>query len=207
MKHYTPAHPTLTAEQDIIKETTETDYIAVLDTETNWYDEVMSVGIVIADAENYSPIDSRYFIIYPEFTVGGMYANQLFINCKEPSEKYTRESAIEEIRNKLSKYNVTKVFAYNAKFDKSHLPELDDLCWYDIMRMAAYRQYNPYIPACAECCKTGRLKRGYKVDDILKMIRGTGYRESHNAVQDALDELEIMKHLNHPLEEYGIARL
>lgn len=37
--------------------------IAVIDTETNWYNEVMSVGAVVADINNYKALDSRYYII------------------------------------------------------------------------------------------------------------------------------------------------
>ena len=59
------------------------------------------------------------------------------------------------------------------------------------MRLAAYRQHNPRIPATAELCSTGRLKRGYGVEDMLRLLSGNrGYRESHNALLDALDELE-----------------
>ncbi len=45
---------------------------AVIDTETNWNDAVMSIGIVIADSEIREKIDSLYCIIDPEYRVGGM---------------------------------------------------------------------------------------------------------------------------------------
>jgi hypothetical protein len=74
------------------------------------------------------------------------------------------------------------------------------------MRLAAYQQYNKAIPASAECCKTGRLKRGYGVEDILKMLSGNNrYRETHNAVTDAEDELKIMILLGYEISEYDIA--
>ena len=31
-------------------------YFAVIDTETNWEDQVMSIGSVIADAETFQPV-------------------------------------------------------------------------------------------------------------------------------------------------------
>ena len=76
------------------------------------------------------------------------------------------------------------------------------------MRLAAYRQYNSAIPDTAECWKTGRLKWGYGVEDILKMLsKDRRYRETHNAVSDAEDELKIMQLLGHEIGQYEIARL
>ncbi len=42
------------------------------------------------------------------------------------------------------------------------------------MRLAAYRQYNNAIPSSADCFQTGKLKRGYGVEDVLKMLTKTG---------------------------------
>ncbi len=53
------------------------DKFAVIDTETNWNDEVMSIGIVVAEAETKKEIDAVYYIIDPEYRVGGMYSNEL----------------------------------------------------------------------------------------------------------------------------------
>lgn len=92
---------------------------------------------------------------------------------------------------------------YNARFDRNHLPELRSFDWYDIMRLAAYRQYNPKIPATADCCSTGRMKRNYGVEPMLCLLSGNRtYSETHNAFHDALDELEIMRLLGHPLADY-----
>ena len=71
------------------------------------------------------------------------------------------------------------------------------------MRLAAYKQYNPKIPTYADCCSTGRLKRGYGVEPMLRLLSGNHtYHESHNAFHDAMDELEIMKLLKYSPEEY-----
>ena len=83
------------------------------------------------------------------------------------------------------------------------MPELREYQWFDIMRLAAYRQYNPCIPECADCFSTGRLKRGYGVEPMLRLLSGKlRYRETHNAVLDALDELSIMRLLKIPLSDY-----
>ena len=74
------------------------------------------------------------------------------------------------------------------------------------MRLAAYRQYNWAIPDCADCYKTGRLKRGYGVEAVLKMLSNNKqYSETHNAVLDAQDELEIIRLLGYEIKEYDIA--
>lgn len=184
-----------------------TDPFAVIDTETNWNDEVMSIGVVVADAETKEKIDSLYYIIDPEYRVGGMYSGELRPDG-EGVRVTGREQALGEIRQWLEAYRVRRLFAYNASFDKRHLPEYSGYEWYDITRLAAYRQYNRAIPAGADCCKTGKLKCGYGVESILRMLcKNAGYCETHNAVTDAEDELQIMQLLGHELDTYDIALL
>ena len=38
-------------------------YFAVIDTETNWADAVMSISTVIADADTFQPVASKYHIL------------------------------------------------------------------------------------------------------------------------------------------------
>lgn len=181
------------------------DNFAVIDTETNWNDEVMSIGVVVADSDTKMKIDSVYYIIDPEYKAGGMYSNELRFDEKGVRVA-DRKQTLQQIRQWLDTYHVRKLFAYNASFDKRHLPEYCGYGWYDIMRLAAYRQYNSAIPDCADCYKTGRMKQGYGVENILKMLSGNhGYSETHNAVLDAEDELRIMQLLGHGIREYDIA--
>ena len=51
------------------------EYFAVIDTETNWDNEVMSIGVAIAEKETFLPVVAYYFIFDPEFRVGGMYSD------------------------------------------------------------------------------------------------------------------------------------
>lgn len=187
------------------KEEKTVDKFAVIDTETNWNDEVMSIGVVVADSQTRKEIDVVYYIFDPEYRVGGMFSDELRIDEKG-ARIASRKQALKEIKEWLDAYGVEKLFAYNASFDKKHLPEYSGYEWYDIMRLAAYRQYNSAIQDSADCCKTGRLKRGYSVEDVLKMLRKSKrYSETHNAVLDARDELEIMRLLGHEIKEYSIA--
>ena len=179
--------------------------IAVIDTETTWTDEVMSVGMVIADGNDFTAFKKRYYIFDPEYKKGGMYSDTIFINPKNLNHIITRKKALADIRSQLEKNNVTGLYAYNAWFDKRHLPELADYDWFDIMKLAAYRQYNPFIPGYADCFSTGRLRKNYGVESILRLLNeDDSYCETHNALQDAVDELYIMKRLGHELDKYRI---
>lgn len=175
---------------------------AVIDTETNWNNEVMSIGVVIADAKTFCVADRKYYIIKPEYLTGGMFSDTLHDVSPKLTIKCRRAEAIADLVNWLAKYEVTSLYAYNATFDYTHLPELSAFRWFDIMRLAAYRQYNPKIKE-ADCCRTGRLVRNYGVESILKLLSGNvGYSETHNALSDAVDELMIMKLLQHSPEDY-----
>ena len=176
---------------------------AVIDTETNWADQVMSIGTVIADADTFELIEAKYHILPIECEIGGMYYDTLFLDTPVKPILCSRAVAIADLRSWFRQHGVHSIFAYNACFDRNHLPELRDFDWYDIMRIAAYRQYNPKIPANADCCSTGRLKRGYGVEPMLRLLSGNcTYHESHNAFFDALDELEIVRFLGYQSKEY-----
>ena len=178
-------------------------YFAVIDTETNWADQVMSIGVVIADSDTFAPIESKYYILPRECEIGGMYYDTLFIKTPVQPILCTREEAIADLKQWFRKYGITDIFAYNASFDRNHLPEMRNFYWHDIMRLAAYRQHNSKIPLTADCCSTGRLKRGYGVEPMLRLLsEKRSYHETHNAWHDALDELEIMRLLKHPLADY-----
>jgi len=182
--------------------------VAVIDTETNWHDEVMSVGIVIAEKNTWKPLGTMYCIITPECCSGGMYSSVMNLKNIKTDIKSDRKTVMNEIVSFFRNYNVDSVFAYNAKFDYSHLPELSSYRWYDIMRLAAYRQYNRTIDDTMECCKTGRLKRDYGVEPVLRRLSGVrDYCEVHNALCDAADELKIVKLLGHDFDTYEAAAI
>lgn len=185
-------------------------YFAVLDTETNWKNEVMSLGLVIAN-QYFLPEVKCYYIFVPEYKVGGMFSKTLQNVQSKGVNKYidTRPKIIASIRNLFTQYGINAIFAYNARFDLSHLPELKDYKWHDIMRIAAYKQYNGKIPDDIEChSHSGRIKRGFGVQPIYRMVTGnTDYKEKHNGYHDAEDELVIMQKLELPFEIYANSRI
>lgn len=179
---------------------------AVIDTETNWENEVMSVGVIIADATTFKCVDSAYYLISPCCEKSGMYSSSLYVPSVKVNRIDSRKKIIHLIRQSLAQHNVEMIMAYNASFDFNHLPELCDFTWCDILKIAAYKQYNSFIPEDADICKTGRLKRNYKVGDIYKLLSSNAnYTETHNAYMDALDELKIIQLMGLNYETYSSA--
>lgn len=186
-----------------LKEQPSNTVFAVIDTETNFQDQVMSIGIVLADAHTFQPIVSQYYILPEEAAVRGMYSAALNLADAEITKHCNRREATREIVALLRQYGLPRIFAYNASFDKNHLYELASFTWCDIMWMSAYKQFNPSIPDDAEINKSGRLKRGAGVEPTMRRLRrDMSYHETHNALLDALDELEIMRRLGHSIEQY-----
>jgi len=176
---------------------------AVIDTETNWSDQVMSIGTAVVDEASFRVIEAKYHILPAECKIGGMYSGTLYLDTPVRPIHCTRGEAIADLCSWFRLHGVHDLFAYNACFDRNHLPELRHYRWHDILRLAAYRQYNHKIPLHADCCSTGRLKRGYGVEAMLRLLSGNSfYHESHNAFFDCMDELEIMRQLGYPLSQY-----
>lgn len=190
-----------------IKPATTDKVIAVIDTETNWHNQVMSVGVAIADAKSFKCVDTRYYVIDPECRVGGMYSSVMHRRDLREIQG-NRKGVMSDLNDYLRKSGVSKIFAYNAKFDYGHLTELSDFEWFDIMRLAAYKQYNSAIPESFECCKTGRLKTNYGVEPILRLLsKDRFYCETHNAVLDAMDELRIIELMGLEVEKYFCGKI
>ena len=79
---------------------------AVIDTETTWTDEVMSIGIVVADGTAKKEINSKYYIISPEFRSGGMFSGTINDAPKEKTCVVTRKEALKDIDEFLRKESV-----------------------------------------------------------------------------------------------------
>lgn len=176
---------------------------AVIDTETNWKDSVMSIGICIVNSNDYRIIEKKYYILPEEASVGGMYEN--FLYCEDYPKPITlaRVDALNSIQELFRFYSIIKVFSYNASFESKHLPELNDVSWYDIMKIASYKQFNSKIPDSFQLCSTGRLKKDFGVESIMRLLsEDSCYIEKHNALTDAVDEVIIMRLLNQPYNVY-----
>ncbi len=186
------------------KSDTSNQRFAVIDTETNIRNQVMSIGVVIADYETFMIVDERYYILEPERSVGGMYSMALMLPDCSDAPMVSRREAIDALDTWLCENEVDSLFAYNASFDKSHLEELENYKWYDIMRIAAYKQHNRAITNRDECFANGKMKRGYGVEAMIRRLSPMkNYCEKHNALHDARDELTLMVLLKHPVDYYS----
>ncbi|MCF0105621.1 MAG: hypothetical protein HUJ53_02540, partial [Holdemanella sp.] len=148
--------------------------IAVIDTETNYRNEVISIGVVIARMDDFTILLKRYYVISPECDYPSMYASSLYLkeamSYLYKKKKVERYEAIDDLIDLLHAYRIVSIFAYNAAFDMNCLYELYAYNWYDILKCAAYKQTNPYISDSMPCFKTGRLKTGYGVEKMVQMM-------------------------------------
>lgn len=161
----------------------------------------MTIGAVVAN-DQFEIIDQIYLMSFGAYMQGGLYKDRVYKTSFCPNEMHTPEM-LETIRKFYDKHNCEMVFAYNAPFDKKLITSLPPDQWYDIMKIAAYRQYNPHLPDNEEYCGTGRLKKDYNAERLYKLLSGNkDYKEMHNAFQDACDELAIMKLMKVPLDVY-----
>ena len=179
--------------------------IAVIDTETNYKGGLMSVGAVIAEEDALEVLAGAYYILSPEFLVGGIYSSALSPRGVPATGICVRKEAMAGLQGLLTSHGVRDIFAYNASFDRALLPELTGRgeVWHDIMAVAAYRQFNRFLPKDGDYCRTGRLRRDYGAEQMLRLASGERYYvELHNAFTDARDELRLMRLLGVPVGQY-----
>lgn len=67
---------------------------AVIDTETTWRDEVMSIGIAVSDFDSFALTDKRYYILTPYKYHGGMYTDTLYV--RTPDLECSRAAAMKD---------------------------------------------------------------------------------------------------------------
>jgi len=188
------------------------EMFALIDVETTYSDKVVSIGVVISDDISFKARNFKYFIIKERANTPAMYSHaldlsQFLLNSKEHETKVKYLDAIDSIKKLLSVNSVKRLFAYNANFDKNHLPELNTYHWHDIIEKAAYKQTNKKIPADSDFYGTGRLKKGYGVESMYRLLADdVNYIETHNALIDALDELKIMEFLKFRVAQYTILK-
>ena len=87
---------------------------AVIDTETNWADRVMSIGTVIADEDTFEPLEACYHVLPEECAIGGMYEHALFLPTAPQPILCARGEALADLRTRFLRHGVTAIFAYNA---------------------------------------------------------------------------------------------
>lgn len=206
--------------------------VAVIDVETTWHDEVMSIGAVIVDTrDKYRILDVAYWLVSPFCYQPAMFSGAIELSMvKESSFFYqkgncildsvtetedTFENCIAGLKALLDRYYVSSCFAYNGHFDKRHLLDLDGVVWFDLVVPFTSYDLNPYLSSekipgeNLGFGKAGvRLVKEYSFFDIMRHIPGCKrYRETHNGCVDAFEEAMAMQMMKLPRDEYRIGWL
>jgi hypothetical protein len=182
----------------------------VIDLETNYSNEIMTAGLVISDDTDFEVQDMFYWIV--DSSQIGVFSSQIdhprlkdYPNIYHKGEIQCVDKFEKSLTQVLTEAGVEHIFAYNAGFDRRLLPSLVEFKWVDIMSKASNINTNPFIPKELECFKTGRLKKGFGVEPIYRHVTGNKrYKETHNAVLDCLDELEIIKRLGYKVDGWDL---
>lgn len=190
----------------------QSPYFAVIDTEITLSGEVMAIGIAVAQKSDFTLVRQGYVMVTPACNKAAMFSSSLeYEGEKLPGYGYcygkcTEERTVDAVKEFLGQMQINTIFAFNMSSDRKALPFLQDKNWCDIMDIALYKQYNKHIPSSEKTFSTGRIKRNGSVKGIMKMLSGDKeYEETHNALQDAMDELKIMQLLGRPAEQYFVA--
>jgi hypothetical protein len=103
--------------------------IAILDTETNRYDqEVFDIGIVIADLHG-NIVDKRQWLLDEVFKTKLFYEEKRSLYIRYLKEQdYTNyvssREGLKRLDNMLKYYNITEIYAYNMAFDSRVIKNL-----------------------------------------------------------------------------------
>ena len=131
------------------------DYFAVIDTETNWNNEVMSIGVVIAEKDTFKKVDDLYFIFDPEYKIGGMFSMVLPVKGRTPKDLlFTRKIAMEKFKEAFEKKYWEDLFykKENGKY-QLNLWEANRL----IMLEAGIKEEHISMPGICTCCNPDLL--------------------------------------------------
>ncbi len=148
---------------------------AVIDTETNWCNEVMSVGIVIADCVTFQPVDTKYYILTQECMIGGMYSSVLQINGNPPAIECIRDENGEISNMKMDVYDeYNKKGVYKAICGKSESAsggEAKSILFendYDDLNNPVHYRKTEMLPR--EFIESDAFKSKYSLDALLSEL-------------------------------------
>lgn len=180
-----------------------TDTIAIINTKTNNMGDAIAIGVTIVDTNKWQLQQAQYYIISEALLYPHTYDN-LYIAHVYKSYFGKLCDVENHIRNLLTQYQITNIYAYNAQFVLKQCPGLDKYYWHDIMKIAAYQQHNPYLPSNIDYLNNGRIKYKYNIPHIMEYLNISCFRYTDHALYDTFDELRIMQFLKIPIHEYDI---
>jgi|GEM_PF-3570304 len=202
----------------------------MIDVETDGGNLVCTIGAVIVNSKTWIIEELHYYTIegtehlcwYGNAINLGQFAEflQEFEQITFTKNICAYDEAIQGLRKTINTHHITQIFAYNASFDCRMLPEFSDFIWCDVIHKAAYEQYNPLLPKNTEFYGSGKMKRGYSVESMYRLVcpkhkgylpswkrkfgqLGSKYFETHNGLIDAVDQVRIMQAIGYTSELYG----
>lgn len=181
--------------------------VAVLRTMTNSEGSLCAVGVVITNTADWRPIAEYRYVIAPEAETADQ--DVLFLPVEKDCicTSCRSEHLLFRLKQMLSEEKVQYIVSYGSSA-RFFLPGID-LPWLDIQNVSAYRKYNPFIPKKAKLYRNGRMKSGYGMEAMMRIVTGDkSYIRTGNPVRDCEADLCILERI-HPdlgtfLEANGI---
>ena len=178
----------------------QSDYIAVIDSKDNFEGYPISIGIVIINSNTYDIQHAQYYLLPESLVVDGMFNSLVETHHVYQTYFGTLTYVENHIRTLLKRFNITSIYAYNARFVFNVLPGLQRYDWYDIMPVANNKYDNKLLPESEEYRGDGTLKYLCGVHSILSKITNMSVRCSYHAMYDALDVVKLIKCMSVPVD-------
>ena len=203
---YTSLHTTLVKDLVFPDMTCENlEYVAIIDTKTNYLGNAISIGVAIVNAQ-FEIQQAQYYLI-PEELMNEHASKDDYDIVHVYKTYYGRLFDCQNhIRTILNQYNITNIYAYNAFYVKQTLPEMNNYNWFDVARIATYKQYNHKIPINTKCDENGQLLR-YTLSNVMELMTNGYYRYVNHALYNALDIIQLMKYIGLSIDKYEHAKL
>ena len=191
--------------------------IMVLDTETiNLHKQfVYDLGYTIADADGNVIAKKSYVIsqVYnnKELFATGYYSSKMPLYESRLQSGYSKKvgwgNAMRYLANDIKKYGITKIYAYNSKFDSG---AFEFMCsWYgcvnplgateilDIMDfikpITSTREYKEFCRSNGYMTKHKYPRPQMKAETLYRYLtQNVDYEEEHTGLEDSKIELEIL---------------
>lgn len=183
------------------------DIIAIIDAKLNFIDEIISIGIAIVDAKTFEIKTAEYFLVPEELIIDGFNNGNITIAHTYQTYFGAHKDIENHIRKLLNQYNITNIYTFNGKFIYSKLTGLQKYHWYDIMKVAAYKQYNYKLPDNLMFNDQGRLLYKCNIKDLMEILTKTYFYYTNHALYDVLDETKMMKLLDLNINVYDCAKM
>ena len=191
--------------------------IIVLDTETINLEKqfVYDLGYTIADADGNVIVKKSYVIsqVYnnKELFATGYYSNKMPLYEQRLASGYSKKvgwgHAMKYLASDIKKYGITKIYAYNSRFDTrafefmcSWFNVVNPLGATEILDIMDFTKPITQTEAYKEFCRVNgyMTKHKYprpqqKAETLYRYLKqDTDYEEEHTGLEDSLIELEIL---------------